>query len=622
MQTKHYSIEQYLNIRQAYAPTFSPRGDKIAFLTDITGVPQVWQVALGSADKGPLWADQLTFGAERVFGAWFSPVDENLLLYGRDVGGDENVQLFLFSLNDGVEHPLTGGYEKAMHTPGGWKKDGSAFLFAANRRHAGLFDLYLQPLEGEARLVWQNREAGFLYNICFSPEEQRVLLTRMVSSFKHDLLEIDLNTGQERLLSAANAQVVYEYAAYTADGSSLLLCTDQDWDFTYLARYDLATRTLTPLVQTDADVEFMLPAPDGSSLVYALNRQGVSEIFLLDLFTGAQRRAPAFGCSPGMLLGQPGMDCFAFAPDSRSLAMAYSGSCCPTDIYLWRFDTDQVQPLTRSSSMGIPRRAFSAPELVEYPTFDDDPLSGARRMIPGWLYRPAQRDEKLPVVVYVHGGPEGQFRPNFLPVIQYLVHQGYAVLAPNVRGSTGYGKAYSHLDDVEKRMDSVADLAHAARWVKQQPGLDGDRIAVYGASYGGFMVLSSLTTYPELWSAGVDIVGISNFVTFLENTSTYRRAHREAEYGNLSRDRSFLERISPGNQLEQIQAPLIVIHGANDPRVPLSETLQLVEKLETRGVPVETMIFDDEGHGLIKLKNKLQAYPAVISFLERYLKLQ
>jgi dipeptidyl aminopeptidase/acylaminoacyl peptidase len=188
-----------------------------------------------------------------------------------------------------------------------------------------------------------------------------------------------------------------------------------------------------------------------------------------------------------------------------------------------------------------------------------------------------------------------------------------------VRGSTGYGKAYSHLDDVEKRMDSVADLAHAAHWLKARPEIDGGRIAVYGGSYGGFMVLSALTAYPDLWAAGVNIVGISNFVTFLENTSEYRRSHRESEYGSLARDRDFLESIAPINHLDQIQAPLMVIHGANDPRVPLSEAEQLVAGLQERGIPVEFLVFDDEGHGLAKLKNKLVAYPAVVEFLGKYL---
>jgi dipeptidyl aminopeptidase/acylaminoacyl peptidase len=220
----------------------------------------------------------------------------------------------------------------------------------------------------------------------------------------------------------------------------------------------------------------------------------------------------------------------------------------------------------------------------------------------------------------VHGGPESQFRPGFHFLVQYFLDNGYAVFAPNVRGSSGYGKAYSHLDDVEKRMDSVADLAHAAYWLKSRPDIDGDRLAVYGGSYGGFMVLSAVTVYPDLWAAGVDIVGISNLATFLENTSDYRRGHREAEYGSLARDRAFLERIAPINHIDQITAPLIVVHGANDPRVPLSEAQQLVDALGRRGVPVEFLVFDDEGHGVVKLKNKQVAYPAIVAFLDRHLR--
>ncbi len=200
------------------------------------------------------------------------------------------------------------------------------------------------------------------------------------------------------------------------------------------------------------------------------------------------------------------------------------------------------------------------------------------------------------------------------------MNNGYAVLAPNVRGSTGYGKTYSHLDDVEKRMDSVADLAHAAYWLQAQPGIDVDRLVVYGGSYGGFMVLAALTAYPDLWAAGVTIVGISSFATFLENTSEYRRAHREAEYGSLARDREFLERTAPINHVDQISAPLMVMHGANDPRVPLSEAQQLVRALKARGVPVEFLVFDDEGHGLVKLKNKLIAYLAIMRFLSTHLR--
>jgi dipeptidyl aminopeptidase/acylaminoacyl peptidase len=301
------------------------------------------------------------------------------------------------------------------------------------------------------------------------------------------------------------------------------------------------------------------------------------------------------------------------------LAFTYTSAVRTMDIYMWDLVDNQVNAVTRSSHGGVPQETFIIPELVHYPTFDQDERGQTRR-IPAWFYYPQSESQNpLPVIVMVHGGPESQYRPYYHFLIQYFLQHGYAVLSPNVRGSTGYGKAYSHLDDVEKRMDSVADLAHAAQWLKQQPSIDGERLVVYGGSYGGFMVLAALTQYPDLWAAGVDIVGISNFVTFLENTSDYRRAHREAEYGSLAKDRDLLERISPIRHAERITAPLMVIHGANDPRVPLGEAEQLVEALRARQVPVEFLIFDDEGHGLVRLKNKLVAYPAVVAFLEQHL---
>jgi dipeptidyl aminopeptidase/acylaminoacyl peptidase len=224
------------------------------------------------------------------------------------------------------------------------------------------------------------------------------------------------------------------------------------------------------------------------------------------------------------------------------------------------------------------------------------------------------------VVVSVHGGPEAQERVGFNPIYQYLVAAGYTVVAPNVRGSAGYGVTYMGLDDVRKRMDSVKDLIEIGRWIQAQDDLDGDRIALMGGSYGGFMVLAGLTEAPDLWAAGVDIVGIANFVTFLENTGDYRRALREAEYGSLEHDRDFLEEISPINKVDRIEAPLLVSHGANDPRVPLSEAEQIVARLEELGRTVELMVFDDEGHGIVKLVNRRKAYGRVVEFLEHALR--
>ncbi|MEF8776794.1 MAG: S9 family peptidase [Haloarculaceae archaeon] len=267
---------------------------------------------------------------------------------------------------------------------------------------------------------------------------------------------------------------------------------------------------------------------------------------------------------------------------------------------------------TDASTAGIPPATFRPADLIRYETFDG-------REIPAFFTLPKSVPEDgAPVVVDVHGGPASQRRPSFSGLVQYFLSRGYAVFEPNVRGSSGYGKAYTALDDVEKRPDSVADLDAAADWLEAQAAIDGDRIAIKGGSYGGFMVLAAMTAYPDRWAAGVDLVGIANLVTFLENTGPWRRDHREAEYGSLEADREFLESISPVHSVDEIAAPLFVVHGANDPRVPVGEAEQIVEAVEARGLPVEKLVFEDEGHGLSKLENRIEAYTEMVAFLDAH----
>jgi dipeptidyl aminopeptidase/acylaminoacyl peptidase len=281
-------------------------------------------------------------------------------------------------------------------------------------------------------------------------------------------------------------------------------------------------------------------------------------------------------------------------------------------VYVVPESEDVAHRVTLAGGIGVDSGELSEPEHIQYPTFDG-------RQIPGLFYQSPAAQGPAPCVVFVHGGPEGQYRPTFQPMVQGLVAAGFAVLAPNVRGSSGYGRTYLHLDDVRQRMDSVADLAYAVHWLRDTGRADPKRIAVYGGSYGGFMVLAALTTYPDLWAAGVDLVGIANFVTFLENTGPWRRHLREAEYGSLERDREFLEEISPINRVERIRAPLLVIHGANDPRVPIGEAEQMVSRLRSLGRTVEFLRLEDEGHQIAKLKNKLVAFPMAVDFLKRHL---
>lgn len=612
-----FPISRYLNIRSASEPSISGDGRHLAFITNITGTPQVWQIELDEKVDVIPWPEQLTFDVDRALGVWYSPVSgDNRLIFAYDVGGNENGQFVLLDADRGTETPLTADFPDAFHIFGCWMNDGQSFLFAANRRHPGLFDLYRQPLGGEAELIWQNEAPGYLFNFSVSPDGSRVAVSYMQSSAKCDLLEIELNSGQMRQLSPDIEEVFFGMGLYSQNGRSIYAIHDLNSDFFQIGRLNLASGTIEAVVTEDWDVDNMALSPDGRRLAYAVNEGGHYTLHLYDVESGTARSAPRLSDSPGVL--PMFFERLVFSPDGKRLAFAFSSATQTSDIFVWDIEVDRVSAVTRSSHAGLPPSSFIVPELIHYPTFDNEE-SGKRRQIPAWFYKPPVKvGELLPVVVAMHGGPESQAQPNFSFLFQFLTNNGYAVLAPNVRGSTGYGKAYSHLDDVENRMDSVADMAHAAYWLKEQPEIDGERLIVYGGSYGGFMVLAALTTYPDLWAAGVNIVGISNFVTFLENTSEYRRALREAEYGSLERDREFLERISPLNHVDNITAPLMIIHGENDPRVPAGEARQLAARLEEKDVPVEMLMFDDEGHGLAKLKNKLVAYPAIVAFLDKY----
>jgi dipeptidyl aminopeptidase/acylaminoacyl peptidase len=608
-----YPISRYLNIRQAAAPSWSSDSHNIAFLANVTGTPQVWRVRPQPLGSLPPWPSQLTYDADRVLAVQCSPAPgDGRILYAADSGGNENAHLWLQN-PDGSEACLTQGHEKAMHNPGHWSPDGRMLTYSANRDDPGRFGLYLQDMQdptSEARLIWASSEPGYLREMVLSPDGKSIAVVRVKSSFSHDLVLVDIESGAPRTLHASEELTTYGDISFSADGRWLWLLADAGADFVYIARLGLESGEMEPIIQAEWDIEGFSVSPDGERIVFSTNVDGGSELRLRELADGSTFTAISTQSARGVV-GLAGGGA-AFSPDGRRVAFSFSSSTRTYDIHVWDLATGSVQQLTQSSHGGIAMETFVEPALIHYPTMDG-------LDIPGWFYAPRSTEARFPVVVYVHGGPEGQFRPYMNYVVQFFVQRGFGVLAPNVRGSVGYGKAYSHLDDVRKRMDSVADLAHAAHWLREQPNVDPKRIAIMGGSYGGFMVLSAVTTYPELWAAGVDIVGISNLATFLENTSTYRRSHRAAEYGSLDDDREFLEEIAPANHLDRLRAPLIVIHGRNDPRVPLSEAEQLVSTLQEQGSPTELFVFDDEGHGVVKLKNKLVAYPAIAAFLEKHL---
>jgi dipeptidyl aminopeptidase/acylaminoacyl peptidase len=604
-----YSIERYLNVRSAMAGTFRPDGQRLVFLTDITGTHQVWAVDVPPAGRPTSWPEQLTFFKERVLNVTYSPVADEMI-FSTDVGGNERAQLFLLS-GDGQHLRQLTDAPQAIHSFGGWSHDGRNIAYSSNVRDPRVFDVYVMDVRsGETHMV--HKGDGWFYAAGFSPDDRQLLIGKAYSSFDQDLWLLDLSSGATRLLTPHQGSARFE-AVFAPDGRRLHLTSDLDRDFLTLAHVDLPLLTsdsaAPQLIFRDSlgwDVSSLSVARQAGLLAYHVNADGYTRLIVESLSDGAV--LPLAGLPAGVC------ELSAFSVDGSRAAITVNAPNHNSDVWIADLRAGETRQVTRSSRAGIPQAAFVEPELIRYASFDG--LS-----ITGFLYRPptARPGDKLRVLFVVHGGPESQTQPTFGPITQYFVNRGYAVFAPNVRGSTGYGKRFAHLDDVEKRLDSVADLAEGARYLVEQGIADPRRIAVYGGSYGGFMVLAALTQYPELWAAGIDIVGIANFLTFLENTGPWRRDLRIAEYGDPEKDRDLLERISPINHVDRIKAPLLVIHGANDPRVPVGEAEQIVAALRNRNVPVQYLRYEDEGHGLSKLANRLDAYAKMADFLDQHM---
>lgn len=587
-----YDFSRFLNVRLVSSPSPSPDGSSVAFLYDLTGVPQVWSVPVQGG-----WPDQLTFFTERVSFVEHSP-NGNRLVFGMDAGGNERQGLYSLTPDGEESMPLETDPE-VIHAWGAWSPDGSRIAYASNRRDQRFFDIYVRPLDGEARMILQ--QDGTNAATAWSPDSRHLLVSRAHSNLNNDLYLLDLESGETRLLTEHDGEAEYTSACFAGE-DTLLLISDQDREFLAPARIDLRSGELSFIDEPEWDTEQLTATADGRAIAYALNENGYGRLSLLvDGETVEVTNLPD-GVVDGLKL----------STDGSMLVFTLHAPTLGANVWAVDTTTGVARQVTNASRAGIPRSALSEPRLVRYPSFDG-------LEIPALLYVPQGARRPAPVVVHVHGGPESQARPVFNPTIQYLVHRGFAVLAPNVRGSTGYGKAYTHLDDVRRRMDSVADLEAAARWLVGSGTATPDRIAIMGGSYGGFMTLAAVTAYPELWAAAVDTVGIANFVTFLENTGPWRRKLREAEYGSLEEDREFLEDISPIRHVERITAPLLIIHGANDPRVPVSEAEQIVESLKSRKREVEYLRYEDEGHGLVKLPNRIHSAEAIAGFLDRHL---
>ncbi|MFC6787206.1 S9 family peptidase [Halobaculum halobium] len=617
-----YGVARFLAIEHVDSPTFTPEG-RLLVLADTSGTPQVW-----TADEPGAWPSRLTPYEERVSALAASPADESFV-YAMDRGSDERDQLIHYDLATGVERPLTDDPE-SKHAWGAWGPDGDRVAYTANREDDGRFDVYVQEVgspeeqAGDPERVYEG-PGGWLNVAAFGPEGRRLVLTKAHSSYDEDLFVLDLDSGNTRTLSDGS-EATYSHVHFDGEGG-LLCVTNRDSDTAYVGCLSLESGAVTPVAGYDDatgepgsdawDVDALAFDRDTGRLAYTVNEGGYSS---LHAGTLAGAVADAGGEPRVDPVDTPAVDGIAsdltFGSDAQGLAFTHTSPTDPYGVNVCEFGSDAATDWTPVGRNGLPGAAFHEPETIRYETFDGRDIPAYWTLPPG--VDPDDPDEQLPAIVDIHGGPEHQRRPWFYPTKQYFLNRGYAVLEPNVRGSSGYGTAYAHLDDVEQRMDSVADVAAGVEWLHGQPAVDDDRIVAYGRSYGGFMVLAAITEYPELWAAAVDFVGIADFTTFLENTGEWRRSHREAEYGSLEDDYEFLKEISPLTSIEAVSCPLFVQHGANDPRVPVGEAEQVAEAVRERGVPVETLIFEDEGHHTTSRENLIEEFEAIAAFLDEH----
>ena len=588
------SLTRILDARGAQRVALSPDGATLYYVTDLTGTMQLWRTPV---DGGmPL---RLTYECDRV-GAYRVSPDGALIAYGADEGGNERWQIWLMR-NDGSDaRPLTRRHDRIHHVVD-WTHDGRAILAFANLRDERFFDLCAFPLDGGAPLsLFVQDGTGFA--VAALPDGRAVVQTDRVRGDLHHLTLVESGRTIRRL-TPETPIAMHDLPQPYRDG--LLILSDRDRDVPAIARLGLDGSFAWAAAPEHAVDDL---AVAGDVVAYATNVDGRSEVHAGAL--GAARRID--GLPPGSLTTDLIGNSLAVARHG-TVAIAWSRYDAPSAVYVARASSPAacVVPAQMAglSSEGLPEE-----ELVGWRSFDG-------REIPGFLLRPrgAARGPR-PTVVQVHGGPEGQARPLWNPLTVALVAAGFNVLQPNVRGSRGYGRAYMSLDDVRLRMDSVRDLDAGAAWLAESGVAPRDRIGVVGGSYGGFMTLAAITFCAERrWAAAVDIVGIASFKSFFARTASWRRPLRAAEYGDPEKDADFLESISPLNFIDRIRAPLLVIHGANDPRVPVQEAEQIVTTLRSRGGEVEYLRYEDEGHGLAKAKNRADAWPKVVAFFTKHM---
>jgi dipeptidyl aminopeptidase/acylaminoacyl peptidase len=601
-------MNQYQNARGASPSSWSANGESLLMTTRFGQTSQIHQL------RKPLGARrQITFFSEPVGGGSFCPdPTTNGFMFTKDVGGNEFRQLFWFDLNTGKYEMISDG-GRTQNSNVLWSYNGKRFIYVSTRRNKKDYDLYLGSMVDAKNVKAILEKEGSWSPLSWSNDEKKVIVKHRLSINKSFLHILDLSNNLLTPINPTDEEISYGSAEWNADGTGVYYTSDQGSDFQVLKYYDVISKKSTSITSNiNWDVDGFIISRDRSKLVFYVNEGGVYKLFLMNTLT--KKYTPINDLPTGILIPSQ------FHPNGNSFSMLVNSPQSPSDIYTYDLHENRLTQWTESEVGGLDNKQFITPTLIEYETFDK--VNGKVRRIPAFYYKPKNASGKMPVLIEIHGGPEAQTIPFFDAYRAYLTNElGVAVIEPNVRGSSGYGKSFVKLDNAYKREESVQDIGKLLDWIAQQPELDASRVAVSGGSYGGYMVLASLVHYNDRIKCGIDVVGISNFVTFLQNTEDYRKDLRRVEYGD-ERDpkmKEFLESISPANHVDKITKPLFIIQGLNDPRVPVTESEQMKSKLQANGREVWYLLAKDEGHGFRKKENINFEQYAQILFLQKYL---
>src|SRR3954451_2247686 len=595
-------FEQFFAFRR-FQPVaeLTPDGESVLFVSNISGQFNLWSTRVEGG-----WPDQLTTFTENTVRA-VTVRSDGTILFIADRDGDEFHQLYRIPPGGGWPEQLTD-LPQVQHTigAGAWSPDGKSFAFSANSRRPQDSEVFIwRDGDDEPRYLWG--EGRYAFPAGFSPDGSKLLGLEFRSNSDMSLFLIDVETGDASEVTPHEGEVKFLPGPWAADGSGFYVLTDEGREFVNLAFQNLESGEREWIETPDRDIDEIAGSADGRVVAWLENDEGFGRLRIRDVEAGRELPAPKLprGTASGFGSG------LSLSPDGSRAALAWDQPARPPEIFVVETATGDARPVTESRSAGLAGLTLREPELIRYPSFDG-------REIPAWLYRP-DGDEPAAFVLAIHGGPEGQEKPVYRPLFQYLLDRGIGILATNIRGSTGYGKTYQKLIHHDWGGADMEDWRHAAEWLKARDFVDGARLGVYGGSYGGFATLTCVTRLPEYWRAAVDIVGPSNLLTFVRAVPPQWVRFMAKWVGDPDTEADFLRERSPITYVDHVRAALLVIQGAKGPRVVKAESDQMVERLQELGRDVEYEIFEDEGHGFTRYTNEIRGYRLTAEWLEHHL---